>query len=123
MMDNNKKIKNIIQALGEHKDSESAIRLLTEFGTNSPDDEIREYTAQTLIRKNTHDSLRVVLISQGKGINDLSARVAMASINELLSLKDKTEAIKILDDTIKMHSDEEVRNTARSVRALMTFSS
>ena len=122
-MEDSKKIRNIIQALGEHKDSKAAIELLTELGTNSPDDEIRELTAQTLIRKNTHDSLRVVLISKGKGINDLSARVAMASINELLSLKDKKEAIKILEDTIKLHSDEEVRNTARSVRALMTFSS
>lgn len=122
-MEDSKKIRNIIQALGEHKDSKAAIELLTELGTNSPDDEIRELTAQTLIKKNTHDSLRVVLISKGKGINDLSARVAMASINELLSLKDKKEAIKILEDTIKLHSDEEVRNTARSVRALMTFSS
>lgn len=116
------KIKNIIKSLGEHKDSEAAIQLLTKMGTNSQDDEIREITAQTLIRKNTHDSLKVMLLSKGKGINDLSARVAMASINELLALKDKKEAIKILDDTIKMHSDEEVRNTARSVRALMTFS-
>ncbi|MBE7705556.1 MAG: hypothetical protein E7Z90_07105 [Cyanobacteria bacterium SIG29] len=122
-MENNQKIRNIIQALGEHKDSQAAIDLLTELGTNSPDDEIRELTAQTLIKKNTHESLRVVLISKGKGINDLSARVAMASINELLSLKDKSEAIKILDDTIKLHSEEDVRNTARSVRALMTFSS
>lgn len=122
-MENTQKIRNIIQALGEHQDSQSAIELLTELGTNSPDDEIREFTAQTLIKKNTHESLRVVLISKGKGINDLSARVAMASINELLSLKDKSEAIKILDDTIKLHSEEDVRNTARSVRALMTFSS
>ncbi len=122
-MENNEKIKNIIKALGQHQDSQAAIQILTELGTNSADDEIRELTAQTLIQKNTHDSLRVVLISKGKGINDLSARVAMASINELLSLKDKTEAIKILDDTIKMHSEEDVRNTARSVRALMTFSS
>lgn len=122
-MEKAEKIKNIILALGEHKDSDAAIELLTELGTNSADDEIREITAQTLIRKNTHESLRVVLISKGKGINDLSARVAMTSINELLALKDKTEAIKILDDTIKMHSEEDVRNTARSVRALMTFSS
>ncbi len=122
-MEDSKKIRNIIQALGEHQDSKAAIEVLTELGTNSADDEIRELTAQTLIRKNTHESLRVVLISKGKGINDLSARVAMASINELLSLKDKSEAVKILDDTIKLHSDEEVRNTARSVRALMTFSS
>ena len=122
-MENNQKIRNIIQALGEHKDSQAAIDILTELGTNSPDDEVRELTAQTLIRKNTHESLRVVLISKGQGLNDLSARVAMASINELLSLKDKSEAIRILDDTIKLHSEEDVRNTARSVRALMTFSS
>ena len=122
-MENNQKIRNIIQALGEHRDSQAAIEILTELGTNSPDDEIRELTAQTLIKKNTHESLRVVLISKGKGINDLSARVAMASINELLALKDKSEAIRILDDTIKLHSEEDVRNTARSVRALMTFSS
>ncbi len=121
-MENNAKIKNIIQALGQHKDSQAAIDLLTELGTNSPDDEIRELTAQALIKKNTHESLRVVLIHQGKGINDLSARVAMTAINELLALKDKNEAIKILDDTIKMHSEEDVKNTARSVRALMTFS-
>ena len=121
-MENNQKIKNIIQALGEHKDSQAAIEILTELGTNSPDDEIRELTAQTLIKKNTHESLRVVLISKGKGINDLSARVAMASINELLSLKDKAEAIKILDDTINMHSEKEVQDTARSVKALMALS-
>ena len=65
-MENNQKIKNIIQALGEHKDSQAAIEILTELGTNSPDDEIRELTAQTLIKKNTHESLRVVLISKGK---------------------------------------------------------
>ena len=122
-MDNNEKIKNIIQALGEHEDAQAAIEVLTEMGTNSQDDEIRELTAQALIKRNTHESLRVVLIHKGKGINDMSARVAMTAINELLTLKDKSEAIKILDDTIKMHSDEDVRNTARSVRALMTFSS
>ena len=121
-MEDNMKIRNIIQALGNHEDSKAAIDVLTEMGTNSPDDEIRELTAQTLIRKNTHESLRVVLIHKGKGINDMSARVAMTAINELLSLKEKNEAIKILDDTIKMHSDDDVRNTARSVRALMTFS-
>ena len=75
-MDNNQKIKNIIKSLGEHQDSQAAIELLTELGTNSPDDEIRELTAQTLIKKNTHESLRVVLISKGKGINDLSARTS-----------------------------------------------
>ena len=122
MMDNNQKIKNIIKALGEHQDSKAAIELLTELGTNSSDDEIRELTAQTLIQKNTHESLRVVLISKGKGINDLSPRVAMSAINDILELKDKTEAIKILDDTINMHSEKEVQDTARSVKALMAFS-
>ena len=50
-MENTQKIRNIIQALGEHKDSQAAIEILTELGTNSPDDEIRELTAQTLIKK------------------------------------------------------------------------
>ena len=114
------KVKNIIEALGKHEDN-SAIAVLEEMGTNSENDEVREMTAQALVKRNTHESLRVVIISKGKGINDLSARVAMAAINELLALEDKTEAIKILDDTIEMHSDQEVKETARSVRALMTY--
>lgn len=115
------KVKNIIEALGQHEDS-SSVAVLEEFGTNSGNDEVREMTAQALIKRNTHDSLKVMIISKGKGINDLSARVAMGAINELLALEDKTEAIKILEDTIDMHSDEEVKETARSVRALMTYS-
>jgi len=39
----------------------------------------------------------------------------MSTINEILNLADKTEVVKILDDTIEMHSDEEVRENARSV--------
>lgn len=120
-MTNNDKVKNLIEALGKHPD-ESAIKVLEELGTNSTDDEVRELTAQALIQRNTHDSLKIMLISKGKGINDMSARVAMAAINELLCLEDKTEAIKILEDTIEMHSEEEVKDTARSVKALMTFS-
>ncbi len=120
-MDNMTKIKNIITALSQHNDEE-AVNVLVNIGTNADNDEIRELTAQALIKRNTHDSLAIVLLSKGKGINDLSARVAMSAINELLSLEDKTEAIKILDDTIQMHSEQEVRETARSVRALMTFS-
>lgn len=119
-METIKKIENIINVLAEHKDSEKALEILTEMGTNSPDDAVRELTAQALIRKNTPESLKIVLLNEGKGINDLSASVAMTSINELLSLKDKEAAIKILDDTMKMHSNDDVRNTARSVRALMT---
>ena len=34
----------------------------------------------------------------------------------------KEEALNILTDTVEMHSDEEVRENARSVRALMALS-
>lgn len=120
-MDNTAKIRNIITALEKHEDAES-IRVLLEVGSNCPNDEIRELTAQALIRKNTHDSLKDMILTKGKGINDLSARVSMSVINEILTLKDKTEVIKILEDTMNMHSDEEVRETARSVRALVSYS-
>ena len=46
----------------------------------------------------------------------------MSTINELLSLNDKAEAIRILEDTVENHSDEEVRDNARSVKALMALS-
>ena len=52
----------------------------------------------------------------------MSTVVAMSTINELLSLSDKAEAVKILTDTAEMHSDEEVRDNARSVKALMALS-
>lgn len=120
-MENIDKIKNIIEALSLHED-DSAVKVLENIGTNSDNDEIREMTARALVRRNSHDSLKIMLLSKGKGINDLSARVAMTAINELMELNDKTEAVKILEDTIEMHSDKEIRNTARSVRALMTFS-
>lgn len=116
-----KKIENIIEALAKHEDADS-IRVLEEIGTNSPLDEIRQLTSRALIRKNKHESLRVVILHKGKGINDLNTSVAMNAINELLALKDKEEAIKILDDTIEMHSENEVRENARSVRTLMAFS-
>ena len=119
---NNRRVKNIIEALGKHTDSES-IQALKDLGTNCPIDEIRELTSKALIRKNTHDALEVMIVNKGKGINDLSARVAMTAINELLALKDKQEAIKILEDTINNHSEKEVQDTARSVKALMSFSS
>ena len=44
------------------------------------------------------------------------------AINEILSLKDKSEVIKILDDTINMHSDEAVKENARSVKSLLALS-
>ena len=77
----NKNISEIINALAEHKDNDS-IRVLEELGTNSPDNEIREYTSKALVRKNIHDSLKVVIINQGKGINDLSARDVSAELRE-----------------------------------------
>ena len=117
----NKNIVEIIDALEAHKDNDS-IRVLEELGTNSPDNEVREYTSRALVRKNLHDSLKVVIINQGKGINDLSPAVAMSTINEILAIKDKTEVLKILDDTINMHSDETVRENARSVKSLLALS-
>ena len=115
------KVEHIIEALCRHKD-DSAVEVLSRIGTNCPIDEIREQTAKALVRRNTHDSLSVVIINKGKGINDLNPKVAMSVINEIISLKDKSEAMKILEDTINMHSDENVRETARSVKALIELS-
>lgn len=120
-MNNDKKLNNIIEALSQHED-ESAIAVLGKIGTNCPDDEVRRLTAKALIRRNTKDSLSVVITNPGKGINDLSTNVAMSTINELLSLKDKAEAIKVLDETEESNEDENVRETVRSVKALMAFS-
>ena len=122
MRDNkNRKIRNIIEALCLHEDADS-IRVLEQMGTNSSDDEIRELTARALVRKNMHDSLAVTITNKGKGIIDMSTVVAMSTINELLALDNKDEALKILSDTVEMHSDEEVRENARSVKALMALS-
>ena len=82
-----------------------------------------ELTSQMLVRKNIHDALKVVIINKGKGINDMSTVVAMSTINELLSLENKEEAMKILENTISSESfDEEVKENARSVKALMALS-
>jgi len=117
----NKKIKNIIEALAQHEDNAS-IEVLERLGTNSPNNEVRELTSCALVRKNIHDSLKVVIINKGKGINDLSPVVAMSTINELISLDNKEEVMRILNDTIEMHSDEEVKENARSVKSLLTLS-
>ena len=115
------KVKKIIDALSIHTDPAS-ITVLNDVGTNSAVDEVREMTSRALVKKNVHDSLEVVIANQGKGINDLSTVVAMSTINELLSLEDKTEAIKILEDTVNNHAEEDVRDNARSVKALMALS-
>lgn len=114
-------VTNIIEGLGLNENPET-ISILEDVGTNSKIDAIREMTARVLVKKNMHDSLKVVITNKGKGINDMSTVVAMSTINELLSLNDKSEAMKILEDTVNEHSDEEVRDNARSVKALMALS-
>ena len=116
-----KNVTNIIEGLGRNPNSES-VTILEDIGTNSKVDAIRELTSRALVKRNEHDSLKVVITNKGKGINDMSTVVAMSTINELLSLEDKTEAMKVLENTVEMHSDEEVRDNARSVKALMALS-
>lgn len=116
-----KDVTNIIDGLGRNENPET-IAILEDVGTNSKIDAIREMTSRALVKKNMHDSLRVVITNKGKGINDMSTVVAMSTINELLSLNDKTEAMKILEETVDQNSDEEVRDNARSVKALMALS-
>ena len=117
---NMKHIANIINGLALHEDVES-IAVLNEIGTNSSVDAIREMTARALVRKNVFESLSIVILHEGKGINDLSPVVAMSTINEILALKDKTEVLKILEDTINMHSCETVRENASSVKSLLAL--
>ncbi|CDE89205.1 TPA: hypothetical protein CPT81_03570 [Candidatus Gastranaerophilales bacterium HUM_20] len=116
-----KDVTNIIEGLGINENPET-ISILEDVGTNSKVDAIREMTSRALVKKNMHDSLKVVISNKGKGINDMSTVVAMSTINELLSLEDKSEAMKVLENTVEMHSDEEVRDNARSVKALMALS-
>lgn len=116
-----KDVTNIIDGLGRNENPET-IAILEDVGTNSKIDAIREMTSRALVKKNMHDSLRVVITNKGKGINDMSTVVAMSTINELLSLNDKSEAMKILEETVDQNSDEEVRDNARSVKALMALS-
>ena len=112
------KLMNIINVLEKSNDEES-INVLKELGTESPNNEVREYTAKALVNKNTHDSLEIVLMNEGKGLNDLSPVVAMGTINAILDLEDKTEVMKILDDTIKLNSIEKIRENARALKELI----
>ena len=120
-MNNNRRLNNVIEALSKHEDA-SATQVLERLGTNSSDDEVRRLTSRALIKRNSYDSLSVVIMEKSKGINDLSTNVAMSAINELLSLEDKTEALKILGLVEGNSCDEVIRETARSVKALMAFS-
>ncbi len=122
-MNTSKKVSNIIEAISKHQDEQEALRILNELGTNCPLDDVREITSRCLIRKNTTSALKMVITNKGKGINDLSAKVAMCAINELLALRSKEAAIQVLDETIECNSEKEVQDTARSVKALMSFSS
>ena len=128
-MDNNMKnnknfnrVSYIIESLTINPNPES-VAVLEEIGTNSSIDEVRELTSRALVKRNEPDSLSVVISNRGKGINDMSTVVAMSTINELLSLEDKEHAMKVLEDAISSESfDEEVKENARSVKALMALS-
>lgn len=117
---NMKHIANIINGLAMHEDIES-ISVLNEIGTNSSVDSIREMTARALVRKNMAESLHIVIMHEGKGINDLSTSVAMSTINELLSLQNKEIAMQVLEEAIANSEVETVRDNARSVKALMAL--
>ena len=124
-MKNNKnfnKVSNIIESLTINPNPDS-VAVLEEIGTNSSIDEVREMTSRALVKRNETNSLNVVISNRGKGINDMSTVVAMSTINELLSLENKEEAMKILENTISSESfDDEVKENARSVKALMALS-
>lgn len=115
-----KHIANIINGLAMHEDMES-INVLNEIGTNSSVDSIREMTARALVRKNMAESLHIVIMHEGKGINDLSTSVAMSTINELLSLQNKEIAMQVLEEAVANSEIEMVRDNARSVKALMAL--
>lgn len=116
------RVSDIIESLTINPNPDS-IQVLEEIGTNSSIDEVRELTSRALVRRNEHDSLSVVISNSGKGINDMSTVVAMSTINELLSLENKEEAMRVLENTISSEGfNEEVKENARSVKALMALS-
>lgn len=116
------KISDIIESLTINPNPDS-VAVLEEIGTNSSVDEVREMTARALVQRNETASLSIVITNRGKGINDMSTVVAMSTINALLSLEDKQEAMRILEETISNEVfSEDVRENARSVKALMALS-
>lgn len=121
-MKREKRLNNIIEALSQHEDA-SAVAVLEKIGTNCPCDDVRTSTAKALVRRNTYDSLSIVIANRGKGINDLSTSVAMSTINDILALKNTEEVLRVLNETEENNPDETVRETARSVKALLAFSS
>ena len=116
------RVSDIIESLTINPSPDS-VAVLEEIGTNSSVDEVREMTARALVQRNETVSLSVVISQRGKGINDMSTVVAMSTINSLLSLEDKQEAMKVLETTISGEEfGEDVRENARSVKALMALS-
>lgn len=120
---NEEKLRNIIDALSKHEDN-SAVAVLEDVGTNCSDEEVRRLTAKALVERNTKDSLSIVLLQEGKGVNDLNTGVAMSTINEILQLQDKSELLNILEDANNNDAifSESIRETARSLKALVEFS-
>ena len=115
------KVSDIIDSLTINPNPDS-VAVLEEIGTNSSIDEVREMTARALVKRNEPHSLAVVISQRGKGINDMSTVVAMSTINALLSLEDKQEAMKVLENTIGGEYADDVKENARSVKALMALS-
>lgn len=118
---NYNRVSDIIDSLTINPNPDS-INVLEEIGTNSSIDEVREMTARALVKRNDPKSLEVVISRKGKGINDMSTAVAMSTINSLLSLEDKQEAMKVLENTISGEFEDDVKENARSVKALMALS-
>ena len=116
------RVNDIIESLVINQNPDS-VAVLEEIGTNSSVDDVREMTARALVKRNDSASLSVVISNRGKGINDMSTVVAMSTINSLLSLENKEEAMNVLEHTIsgEEYSDD-VRENARSVKALMALS-
>lgn len=119
-MKREKRLSNILEALSRHEDT-AAEEVLERLGTNSADDEVRRITARALVNRNTHNSLSVVISKKGKGVNDLNTSVAMSTINEILGLKDSEEVMKVLTHTEENSNDEMIKETARSIKALIAF--
>lgn len=116
------RVSDIIDSLTINPNTE-AVTVLEEIGTNSCIDEVREMTARALVKRNEYNSLGVVISNKGKGINDMSTVVAMSTINALLSLEDKQTAMTVLENTISGEDvPEDVKENARSVKALMALS-
>ncbi len=114
-----REISQIIETLGRHAD-ETAVRVLEDVGTNCPDDFVRQVTARALVNRNNEDSLRIILTREGKGLYDMNPGVVEAVVDSLRNLSDKSEAIRLLDDTSVNGPNDYVRAKAYEVKQLIT---